>query len=191
MPRPYGEILDHVLIDSERLTKRVGDLGKEISAYYQNTPELILVGILKGCTLFLADLIRQIDVPHAVDFMDVSSYGAGARSSQGDVRILMDLHLSIERKHVLIIEDIIDSGHTLNKVMRLLTARSPTSLQICALLDKSERREVDIPLKFTGFQIPNDFVFGYGLDIDEYYRNLPFIGVVKPGVVLTPESQHA
>jgi len=184
MPPNYEEILDNILIDSVRLQIRIAELGQELSAHYRDTSDLILVGILKGSTLFLADLIRQITVPHAIDFMDLSSYGAGARSSYADVRILMDLHLSIEDKHVLIVEDIIDSGHTLNKVLKLLSARGPASIEICALLDKSERREVEISVKFTGFKIPNVFVFGYGLDIDEYYRNLPFIGVVKPGVVL-------
>lgn len=185
MPPDYHEILDYVLIESHALQARIKELGQEISAHYEDKPGLILVGILKGSTLFMTDLIRQITVPHTIDFMDVSSYGAGARASDGYVRILMDLHTTIENRQVLIVEDIIDSGHTLHKVLRLLGARNPASLEVCTLLDKTERREIDVPIAFRGFAIPNVFVFGYGLDIDEYYRNLPFIGVVKPGVVIT------
>lgn len=184
MPPQYQDILDRVLIEPDRLQARIAALGAEISTYYQDTKGLMLVGILKGSTLFLADLMRQITIPHTMDFMDVSSYGAGIRASDGDVRILMDLHTPIEKRHVLIVEDIIDSGHTLNQVLRLLSARNPASLKVCTLLDKKDRREVDVPIAFCGFQIPNVFVFGYGLDIDEYYRNLPFIGVVKPETLL-------
>lgn len=186
-PKPHEEILDYVLIDSDRLQARIGELGREISEGYTDSRKLILVGILKGSLLFIADLMRNLTVPHAVDFLDVTSYGAGARSSTGDVRILMDLSESIEGCHVLIVEDIIDSGHTLDHVLRLLRARQPASLKVCTLLDKHQRREVDIPLDYVGFAIPNCFVFGYGLDIDDYYRNLPFIGVVKDGVVLTDD----
>jgi hypoxanthine phosphoribosyltransferase len=185
MPPHYDEILDHVLIDADRLQARITELGREISADYAQDPDVVLIGILKGCVLFMTDLMRQLTVPHAIDFMDVSSYGVGARDSSGSVRILMDIKVSIERRHVLIVEDIIDTGHTLEQVLRLLAARRPASLRVCTLLDKAERREVVIPIDYTGFTIPNSFVFGYGLDIDEYYRNLPFIGVVKPGVVLT------
>jgi hypoxanthine phosphoribosyltransferase len=138
--------------------------------------------------LFMSDLMRRLDVPHTVDFMDVTSYGVGARNSTGDVRILMDLHSPIEGRDVLIVEDIIDSGHTMAQVLRLLEARRPASLKICALLDKSERREVPMQLDYIGFQIPSVFVFGYGLDIDEYYRNLPYIGVVKDDVNLTNDG---
>lgn len=187
MPSPYQDILDYVLIDADKLQARIAELGKEISEYYKGTKGLLLLGILKGSALFLTDLMRQIDVPHAIDFMDVSSYDVGARESKGNVRILMDLHTPIADRHVLIVEDIIDSGHTLQQVINLLTARSPSSIRVCTLLDKFERREVPIEIAFTGFQIPNAFVFGYGLDIDEYYRNLPFIGVVKPGVVLADD----
>lgn len=184
-PKPYQEILAETLIDHEQLQARIAELGREISQDYADKKRLILVGILKGSLLFMADLMRHVSVPHAVDFMDVTSYGAGARASTGDVRILMDLSESIESTNVLIVEDIIDSGHTMDHVLRLLNARQPASLKICTLLDKHERREVDIPLDYVGFAIPDCFVFGYGLDIDEYYRNLPFIGVVKDGVVLT------
>ena len=186
-PKPYQEILAETLIDPEQLQARIAELGRDISKYYADKERLILVGILKGSLLFLADLMRHVSVPHAIDFMDVTSYGAGARASTGDVRILMDLSEPIEGGNVLIVEDIIDSGHTLDHVLRLLRARQPASLKVCTLLDKAERREVDIPLEYVGFEIPDCFVFGYGLDIDEYYRNLPFIGVVKDGVVLTED----
>ena len=177
---PYQELLDYVLIDAERLQARIAELGKQISSDYQHDNDLILIGILKGSLLFMSDLMRHITVAHTIDFMDVASYGAGARSSTGMVRILMDLQVPIEKRNVLIVEDIIDSGRTLEYVLRLLGARRPASLRVCTLLDKFERREVIIPVDYTGFKIPNVFVFGYGLDIDEYYRNLPFIGVVKP-----------
>jgi len=187
MPPSHQDILDYVLIDAVKLQTRIAELGREISEHYRDMPDLILVGILKGSTLFMADLMRQITVPHIIDFMDVSSYGIGVRESHKDVRIMMDLHTTIDSHHVLIIEDIIDSGHTLHQVMKLLSARNPASLNVCTLLDKHDRREVDIAIAFTGFQIPDAFVFGYGLDIDEHYRNLPFIGVVKPGVTITSD----
>lgn len=180
----YEDILDYKLIDSERLQARIAELGQEISRDYDSDHDIILIGILKGSILFMADLMRHITVPHIIDMMDITSYGAGVRESSGTVRILRDITVSIERRHVLIVEDIIDSGRTLDQVLRLLRARRPASLRVCTLLDKFERREVVIPVDYTGFQIPNVFVFGYGLDIDEYYRNLPFIGVVKPDVVL-------
>jgi hypoxanthine phosphoribosyltransferase len=179
MPKPYEELLERVLIDSETLQTRIAELGRAISQDYAGAGNIVLVGILKGSTLFLADLMRRITVPHEIDFMDVTSYGVGRRESDGHVRILMDLHIDIEGRHVLIVEDIIDSGNTLNRVLRILSAREPASLKVCTLLDKHERREVDIPLAYVGFQIPNVFVFGYGLDLDEYYRNLPFIGIAK------------
>jgi hypoxanthine phosphoribosyltransferase len=128
--------------------------------------------------MFLSDLMRHISVPHAIEFMAVSSYGAGKRESTGQVRISLDLNSDICNKDVLLVEDIIDSGRTIASVLELLTTRKPKSLNVCTLLDKAERREVDVPIRYTGFVIPNKFVFGYGLDLDEYYRNLPFIGVV-------------
>jgi hypoxanthine phosphoribosyltransferase len=181
---PYEDLLDYILIDAERLQTRITELGKQITADYHQDHDVFLIGILKGSMLFMSDLMRRLDIPHTVDFMDVTSYGAGARESSGYVRILMDLHTSIEKKHVLIVEDIIDSGHTLDHVLQQLRARRPASLRVCTLLDKAERREVPVPLDYVGFTIPNVFVFGYGLDIDEYYRNLPFIGVVKPGALI-------
>jgi hypoxanthine phosphoribosyltransferase len=130
--------------------------------------------------MFLTDLMRHINIPHAVEFMAVSSYGAGKRESTGQVRISLDLNTDIANRDVLLVEDIIDSGRTIASVLELLGTRKPMSLSVCTLLDKAERREVDVPIKYTGFVIPNKFVFGYGLDLDEYYRNLPFVGVVAP-----------
>lgn len=184
MPPAVKDILDYVLIDADRLQARIAEIGAQITADYSADRDLVLVGILKGSMLFMSDLMRRIDVPHNVDFMDVAAYGAGIRESSGTVRILMDMKVSIERRNVIVVEDIIDSGRTLDQVLRLLGARRPRSLRVCTLLDKAERREVPVPLDYIGFTIPNVFVFGYGLDIDEYYRNLPFIGVVKPGTVL-------
>jgi hypoxanthine phosphoribosyltransferase len=138
---------------------------------------------LKGGVLFLTDLMREISVPHDIDFMAVSSYGKEIRESTGIVRIVKDLDEPIHGRNILIVEDIIDTGHTLAYITRNLIARQPASLKICTLLDKAERRQVDIPIDYTGFVIPDKFVFGYGLDLDEKFRNLPFIGVVKPGMV--------
>ncbi len=177
--RDYREFLQEVLIDEHRLHDRIGELGLEISRDYQDK-DLMLVCILRGGVMFLADLMRVLTVPHTIDFMAVSSYGSGARQSTGQVRISLDLRTSIEGRNVLIVEDIVDSGHTLSSVIDLLATRHPLSLKVCALLDKAERREADVPIDYRGFVIPNKFVFGYGLDLDEYYRNLPFIGVVQP-----------
>ena len=183
MLQPYEDYLGEILITSEQLQARIAELGAQISADYTGK-DLLLVCILKGGVLFLTDLMRQITVPHAINFMAVSSYGAGSRESTGAVRILMDLETDIVGRNVLLVEDIIDSGHTLSYIERVLRARNPATLRICTLLDKAERREVDVTLAYVGFQIPNKFVFGYGLDLDEVYRNLPFIGVVKPGMTI-------
>jgi hypoxanthine phosphoribosyltransferase len=131
--------------------------------------------------MFLTDLMRAVSIPHTVDFMAVSSYGAGARDTSGEVRITLDLTTSIKGRDVLLVEDIIDSGNTIASVLALLKTREPRSLKVCTLLDKAERREAEVPIHYRGFTIPNKFVFGYGLDLDEYYRGLPFIGVVKEG----------
>jgi hypoxanthine phosphoribosyltransferase len=179
MPRPYEEYLGEILIASDQLQVRIAELGHQISADYAGK-DLLLVCVLKGGVMFLTDLMRQITTPHSINFMAVTSYGAGARESSGAVRILMDLETDIEGRNVLLVEDIIDSGHTLDYIVRVLRARNPASLRVCTLLDKHERREVDVKLDYVGFQISNKFVFGYGLDLDEVYRNLPFIGVVKP-----------
>ncbi len=176
--QPYWEVLEEILIDQESLQRRVAELGAEISRDYADSDALLLVCILRGGVPFLVDLMRHITVPHMIEFMAVSSYGRGARESSGDVRLTFDLQSSIREKDVLLVEDIIDSGHTIASVLELLNARQPRSLRVCTLLDKSERREVVVPIHYRGFEIPNKFVFGYGLDLDEYYRNLPFIGVV-------------
>lgn len=171
-------VLDRVLITEAQLNQRVAELGEQISRdYADKTP--LLVCILRGGVMFLASLMRHISAPHHVDFMAVSSYGIGARATRGQPRITLDLNTDIRDRHVLLIEDIIDSGHTLDHVLRLLHTREPASLRVCALLDKPSRREVYVPITYLGFEIPDEFVFGYGLDLDEYFRNLPFIGTVK------------
>jgi hypoxanthine phosphoribosyltransferase len=176
--RDYHEFLGEILIPEDKLQERIAELGSEISQDYRSENDILLVCILRGGILFLTDLMRHISVPNAIEFMAVSSYGTGNRESTGHVRITLDLISDIHDKNVLIIEDIVDSGRTLASVLEMLSTREPKSLHVCTLLDKSERREVQVPLKYIGFSIPNKFVFGYGLDIDEYYRNLPFIGVV-------------
>jgi hypoxanthine phosphoribosyltransferase len=174
----YREFLAETLIEEESLQKRIVEIGEEISRDYAGTDSLLLICILRGGMVFLVDLMRHISVPHQIDFMAISSYGTGARESDGNVRVTLDLQTNIRDKDVLLVEDIIDSGHTISHVMELLSTRQPRSLKVCSLLDKAERREVVVPIHYRGFEIPNKFVFGYGLDLDEYYRNLPFIGVV-------------
>ncbi len=179
MIRSYQECTEEVLITREKVQDKVAELGQTISADYEGK-DLLLVCILKGGVMFLTDLMRRLTIPHEVDFMAISSYGAAARASSGIVRLLMDLNTNIEGRNVLIVEDIIDTGHTLNYITRNLRTRNPASLKICTLLNKYERREVDIPLDYVGFNIPNKFVFGYGLDLDELYRELPDVRVLKP-----------
>jgi hypoxanthine phosphoribosyltransferase len=169
-----------ILIPEDRLQQRIGELGAQISRDYEGQ-DLLLLAVLKGSVLFLSDLMRSITVPHAVDFMATSSYGASTESS-GIVRILKDLDEPIQGRNVLIVEDIIDTGHTLDYLLRLLRARMPKSLRICTLLNKPDRREVDVHVDYIGFDIPNEFVLGYGLDYDELYRNLPYIAVLAPHV---------
>ena len=173
----YKEILAEILIDEDTLQSRIKELAAEISVDYPDG-NLILVCILRGGVPFLVDLSRQISTPHMMDFMAVSSYGAGKRESTGAVRVTMDLQMDIRDKDVLLVEDIVDSGNTIASVLELLQIRQPRTLKVCALLDKAERREAVVPIHYRGFNIPNKFVFGYGLDLDEYYRNLPFVGVV-------------
>ena len=172
-----------VLIDEDRLQERIRELGRELSQDYAGR-ELLLVGVLKGAVFFMADLMRNLSVPCEIDFMAISSYGA-ATDSSGVVRILKDLDINIEGRHVLVVEDIIDSGLTLSYLVRNLEAREPASLEVCALLTKPERREIDVPVRYTGFEIPNRFVIGYGLDFAERYRNLPYVGVLDESLVLT------
>lgn len=182
----YREFLKDVLIDEDRLQARIKELGAEISRDYSGkNPHLVC--ILRGGVLFLTDLMRQISVPHTIDFMAISSYGTGARETSGQVRLTMDLKDNIQDRHVVLVEDIIDSGNTLSSVIDLLSIRKPASLKVCTLLDKAERREVNVPIDYCGFVIPDKFVFGYGLDLDEYYRDLPFIGTVNPEKFQPPD----
>ena len=169
------------LIEEERLRRRVAELGEEISADYEGR-DLLLIGVLKGAVFFMADLMRHLTVPCEVDFMAISSYGA-ATDSSGVVRILKDLDINIEGRQVLVVEDIIDSGLTLSYLMRNLEAREPASLEVCALMTKPERREIEVPVRYVGFEIPNRFVIGYGLDFAERYRNLPYVGVLDPELI--------
>jgi hypoxanthine phosphoribosyltransferase len=173
----YHDYLAEILITEQQLQQRIAELGVEISRDYAGKP-LVLVCILRGGVMFLTDLMRKVTIPHAIEFMAVSSYGVGHRESTGQVRISLDLNTDIHNRDVLIVEDIIDSGRTLSSVVELLSARKPSSIEICTLLDKAERREVEVPIRYRGFVIPDRFVFGYGLDLDDLYRNLPFIGVV-------------
>jgi hypoxanthine phosphoribosyltransferase len=169
--------ITEILIDEETLRARVVELGEEISNDYDGR-DLLLVGVLKGAVFFMADLMREISLPCEVDFMAISSYGAGTDSS-GVVRILKDLDINIRDRNVLILEDIIDSGLTLSYLVRNLGAREPASLEVCALLVKEGRREADVPVRYVGFEIPNRFVVGYGLDYGERYRNLRHVGVLN------------
>jgi hypoxanthine phosphoribosyltransferase len=179
MAHPYDKYLKEILIDEQSLQMRVKALGGQISADYAGVEGLLLICILKGGVMFLTDLMRNIEVPHEIDFLAVSSYGRGKRSSTGNVRIDMDLSEVVTNKHLLIVEDIIDSGNTLRFVMDVMQARGPASLKLCTLLDKPSRRTIPISIDYTGFQIEDKFVFGYGLDLDEKFRNLPFVGVVR------------
>ena len=173
-----------ILIDRETLAARVAELGTEISADYEGR-DLLLIGVLKGAVFFMADLMRHLTVPCEVDFMAISSYG-DATDSSGIVRILKDLDINIEGRHVLVVEDIIDSGLTLSYLIRNLESREPATLEVCALLTKPSRREIDVPVRYVGFEIPNKFVVGYGLDFAERYRNLPYVGVLDEH--LLPDS---
>jgi hypoxanthine phosphoribosyltransferase len=165
-----------ILVQRDDLEHRVKELAAEISRDYADRP-VLLIGVLKGAVFFLADLMRHLDVECEVDFMAVSSYGASTDSS-GVVRILKDLDAPIEGRDVLIVEDIVDSGLTLSYLFRMLRARGPASLEVCALLTKPERREIDLPIRYVGFEIPNRFAIGYGLDYGERYRNLPYVAVL-------------
>jgi len=177
LERAVGEIL----IEADALRTRIAELGEEISAYYEGR-DLLLIGVLKGAVFFMADLMRHLTVPCEVDFMAISSYGAQTDSS-GVVRILKDLDINIEGRNVLVVEDIIDSGLTLSYLMRNLESREPASLEVCALLTKPARREIDVPVRWIGFEIPNRFVIGYGLDFAERYRNLPYVGVLSEELI--------
>jgi hypoxanthine phosphoribosyltransferase len=172
--------VQEVLISTEALQERVQQLGAQLSQDYAGkTP--VLICVLKGAAMFLVDLMRAAQIPLEVDYMAISSYGASTRSS-GVVRILKDLDTVIEDRHVIIVEDIIDTGLTLKYITEMLGTRHPASVRICTLLDKRENRRTEIPLHYVGFTVPNKFVIGYGLDYAEVYRNLPFIGVLRPEV---------
>jgi hypoxanthine phosphoribosyltransferase len=169
--------IGEILVQPDQLQRRVRELGQQISTDYDERNPL-LIGVLKGAVFFLADLMREITVPCEVDFMAISSYGSATQSS-GVVRILKDLDRAIEGRHVLIVEDIVDSGLTLQYLMRNLGARKPASLEVCALLTKPERRKVDLPTRYLGFEIPDKFAIGYGLDFAEHYRNLPYVAALE------------
>lgn len=170
------EVVSRILVDVEPLQRRVAELGRRISADYQAC-DLVLICVLKGGVTFLVDLMRHITVPHEIDFMAISSYGSGQRESSGAVRLIMDLKIDVAGRDVLIVEDIVDSGRTMEYLLRLFWARAPRTLRVCTLLNKPTRRVVDVPLDYVGFDIPDEFVLGYGLDLDEKYRNLPYVAV--------------
>lgn len=190
---PYERFLQEVLIDEVTLQTRVAELGVQISKDYAEVKELLLICILKGGVVFTVDLSRHITVPHEIDFLAASSYGKGKTESTGevDVRIDKDLTSKVKGRHLLIVEDIIDSGLTLSVVMDMLKAKRPASLKLCTLLDKPEGRAKDVTIQvdYSGFVIPKKFVFGYGLDLDEKFRNLPFIGVVNQEALRESKSQ--
>jgi hypoxanthine phosphoribosyltransferase len=175
------DLLGETVVEADQLQARVRELGAEISTDYAGR-DLLLLGVLKGAVFFLADLMRSIEGPCELDFMAVSSYGSLTDSS-GVVRILKDLDAPIEGKDVLIVEDIVDSGLTLNYLLRNLRGRNPRSLEVCALLVKPGRRKIDLPIRYVGFEIPNRFVVGYGLDLDQRYRNLPYVAAIQEALV--------
>lgn len=172
--------VQEILLDADTISSRVAELGAELTSDYADR-DPVLVSVLKGSLIFLADLMRAMEMPVSIDLMEVSSYGAGTETS-GQVRILKDLSASIEGRHVIVVEDIIDTGLTLNYLLKYLADKGPASISIVCLLDKPARRLAEIPIDYRGFTVPDRFVIGYGLDFDERYRNLPYIGVLKPSV---------
>lgn len=179
--------IERVLISAEDIQRRVRELAQAIGHDYSDQHDLLLVGVLKGCMTFMVDLARALEMKISLDFIAISSYGQSTRSS-GIVRLLKDLDTDLNQRHVLVIEDIIDSGLTLAYLCNLLQQRNPASLRICSLLNKPERRSTDVPVDYIGFDIPNEFVVGYGLDFGEHYRNLPYIGILKSEVYASPEE---
>jgi len=176
----YGPDIDHVLLSEEQIQGKIDELAAQVAADYAGR-EILLVGVLKGAVMFMSDLARALQLPTQMEFMAVSSYGS-ATSSSGIVRILKDLDRDITGRHVLVVEDIIDSGLTLSWLLKNLGGRQPASLEVCALLRKHEAVKVDVPVKYVGFDIPNEFVIGYGLDYAERYRDLPYIATLRPEV---------
>ncbi len=172
--------IEKVLLSEEEIAAKVAELGAQISKDYADKNPLI-VSVLRGSFVFMADLVRAIDVPCTVDFMSVSSYGSGTKSS-GEVKITKDFDVSIEGRHLIIVEDILDSGRTLSYLMKTLKARGAASIALCTFLDKPERRVVPVEVAYKGFTVPDAFIVGYGLDYDQRYRNLPYVGVLKPSV---------
>lgn len=175
-----NEVLEKTLISEEEIKARVSELAKQIEKDYEGKAPT-MIGVLKGSIMFYTDLVRQINLPLTVDFMSISSYGAGVNST-GEVKIIKDIDGKIGGKDVIIVEDIIDSGYSMNCLLKLFATRSPKSVKVCALLDKPSRREIPVPIDYTGFQVANEFVVGYGLDYAGLYRNIPFIGVLKKDV---------
>lgn len=182
------EDIERVLISADEVQAKVHELAERIGCDYRERGDLLMVGVLRGCVMFMVDLARAIDLPLALDFIAISSYGQSTESS-GVVRLLKDLDTDINQRHVLIVEDIIDSGLTLAYLRQLLADRNPASLQICALLNKPSRRNAEVSVEYIGFDIPNEFVVGYGLDFSERYRNLSYIGILKSGVYTRQESK--
>lgn len=180
------ESIERVLISEQALKDKVAELGRQITRDYQGK-NLLLVSVLKGSCIFMSDLIRQINLPLSIDFMYVSSYGSGTETT-GAVKIIKDMDVDMSGKDVLLVEDILDSGVTLSHVIELLNQRNPASLRLCTLLNKPERHKIDVHLDYEGFVIPDEFVVGYGLDYDERYRNLPFVGVLKREVYTKQEE---
>lgn len=172
--------IQKVLISEEELSAKVAEIGRKISEDYEGK-NLLMVSVLKGSVVFMSDLMRAITIPCRIDFMSVSSYGAGVKTS-GVVKIIKDLDIPLKGYDLLVVEDILDSGMTLQYILKLLRSRGPASIRLCTLLDKPERRKVDIKPDYAGFVVPDEFVVGYGLDYDEKYRNLPYVGVLKPEV---------
>lgn len=179
MSQNLHDDIDHILISAEQIEQRIGELAADVKRDYAGKDDLLLLCVLKGAIMFMANFSLALDREHALEFMAVSSYMGGTKTS-GVVKIVLDLNTNIEDRHVLIIEDIVDSGNTLNYLVDFLKARNPASIKICTLLDKPEGRQVEIDADYVGFIIPDEFVVGYGLDFDERYRNLPYIGVLKP-----------
>ena len=172
--------VEKILFNEEQIAEIVKNMGRQISEDYKGK-DLLLVSVLKGSLMFMADLMREITVPCAIDFLSVSSYGSGT-STSGEVRILKDLDASLDGKDVLVVEDILDSGVTLSYLLKNLSARNPASIRLCTFFDKPERRRVDVKAHYIGASVPDEFIVGYGLDYAEFYRNLPYVGVLKPSV---------